>query len=92
MFVFEWDEKEEREALLGSGRDEEEGPDGIEREAEQDARLIAIAADEECGRNGHRGIAAVEGKLNHRGLAGRKFHDGLERRHHGIRDVIGKTP
>ena len=83
---------EECETLLCRGGDEEEGSDGIERKPEENAVLVVVAADEECRRDGHGGITAVEGKLHHGGLAGRKFHNGLEGGHHGIGNIVGKAP
>ena len=83
---------EERELLVVGGGDEEERADGIERQSEQDAALIGIAPDEQRRRNGHRGIAAVEGELNQRGLGGRQFHHGLEGGHHRVGDVVGEAP
>ena len=83
---------EERELLPFGCRDEEEGSDGIECQAEQDAALVGIFADEQGGRNRHRGISAVEGELDERGFRHGDFHDGLEGCHHRVGDVVGESP
>ena len=83
---------EEGELLVGCRRDEEEGTYGVERQSQHDAPLIRILADEEGGRHGHRGIAAIEGKLYHRGLRCRQFHHRLEGCHHRVGDIVGKAP
>ena len=85
-------EAEEREVLILGSRNEEERPRGVKSEPQQYAALVVVTPDEKGGGYGHGGVAAVEGKLYHRGLGGRKFHDGLERSHHRVGDVVGKAP
>ena len=85
-------EAEEREALLCRCRDEEESPHSIECQSQQDAFLVAVAADEQGRRHCHRGIAAIESKLYQARLCRRQFHQRLESRHHRVGDVVGESP
>ena len=55
---------EEGELLVVGGGDKQECTDGIERQSQQNTALIRIAPDKQRCRYGHRGIAAIEGKLN----------------------------
>ena len=51
-----------------------------------------MLADEQGCRNGHRGIATVEGELHQGSLGRRQLHHRLEGRHHRIGDVVGEPP
>ena len=85
-------EAEEREALAGGCRDEQEGANGIERQAQQDASFVAVTADEQGRRDGHGGVTAIEGKLDEGSLGCRQFHQCLECRHHGVGDIVRESP
>ena len=85
-------ETEEGKILVQGSRNEEESTHGIEPQADEDAHLITIAADEESRRNGHRGITTIEGELHKSSLEITDLECRLESRHHGIRDVVGKAP
>ena len=83
---------EEGELLIRRSRYKQECAQRVERQTQHDAALVAVAAYEERRRHRHGGIAAIEGKLHKRRLAGLEFHHRLEGCHHGVGDIIGKSP
>ena len=75
----------------GGGK-EEHRAGGVEEQAEDDARLEAPATDEEGRGQGEAEVAAVEGKLDERGLRVAHGHDALEGGKQRVGHVVGKAP
>ena len=73
-------------------REEEQRPDGIERQSEQDSGFVGIFADEHRRRKRHRKVAAVECDLNQSAVRHAHPEDFGKRLDHRVGDIVGESP
>ena len=89
------DEVSQQERVVAAaclGRMEQQRAGCIERQAQHDARLVGVSADEDGCRQRHGEVAAVESQLDE-GAVGDAHAENLgESFHHGVGDVVGKAP